>query len=125
MVFYRFQFRLDQEDPRWNKRITNIRHLTADIPAAKLYFAADNGIYSMDMNGKNLVKVRCLMISPVGGMAKDIAVSARGLWFDAWAGEVAHTVANSSPPLPRFFRVVLASCFAAEMDPTTRLHTSA
>ena len=50
----------------------------------------------------------------------DIAIGAGGLNFDSGAGEIEGSVTNDSPPLRRFFKVVLSWRLAAEMRLATR-----
>ena len=40
-------------------------------------------------------------------MVKDIAVDMGSLGFDSLAGQIAHSIANCSPPLRRFFAAML------------------
>ena len=42
------------------------------------------------------------------GSVKDVAIDAKGLWFNSQAGQIGHSVANGSPPLCRFFGAVLS-----------------
>ena len=44
----------------------------------------------------------------VSSLAKHIAISAEGLGFESRAGQIEHSVANSSPLLQRLFRAVLS-----------------
>ena len=46
---------------------------------------------------------------PVGEEVKDIAIGARGVGFDSWAGQIRHIVAKILPTLHYFFGAVLPS----------------
>ena len=53
-------------------------------------------------------------------VAKRIATGGGGLRLDSRAGQIRHIVANSSPPLRRFFETMLARPNAAALSPITR-----
>ena len=68
-----------------------------------------------------------MLISSLGNNFKadlrgdyDIAIGAGGAAFVFRAGQIGHSVANGSPPLRRFFEVVLPRRHAAELGLTTR-----
>ena len=50
-------------------------------------------------------KIWIQVVRPVGVVIRNIAISAGGLGFDTWAGQIAHSVANGSPSLRCFLKL--------------------
>ena len=47
---------------------------------------------------------------PISSAVKHANIGAVGLGFDFWAGQIGHSVANSSLPLQHFFGTALPKC---------------
>ena len=60
----RFKYRLENRTTGsdWS-RVRKPRDLTIDVPGGLLYFAADDGIYSVHMDGSLLTKVSIEIVS--------------------------------------------------------------
>ena len=74
-----------------------------------------------------LLTVSTLKAGWFAQLLRIVAIGAGDLWFDSWAGQIGHSVANSPAPAQRhlFGAMLLAQALSRGFQPRHSLHASA